>query len=148
MEPFRIKLPALWRFVLPAMTIGVAVSAATQLLQGQRPTWPNTVPMMVFGAVLVLALYWLQPTLAGPGGLRVLNIWGFRRPVRWDEIVAVEHARYYLVMPAMRLVTAAGRSYWIPRESERLPALHALALRAGGPAHPLARALETPLHAL
>jgi hypothetical protein len=92
----------------------------------------------------------LSATLGVLTGRLLLDSWGLRREVAWDAVQQVQLARWpaMLFMPAIKVVTREGCTRWLPRESRGLDELHALALRAGGPGHPLLRALETPLHRL
>lgn len=148
MKGFPIKLPTLWRQVFPAMVLGGLTSRALLWLQGQPFNWPDTLPMMVAAAVLVLMIYFFQPTQAGETGLHVMNIWGFRRRLAWADVQSVSFARLYLLQPSLRLLDARGRSYWIATDTKDLAGLHELARAHGGAGHPLTLTLETPLYKL
>ena len=52
------------------------------------------------------------------------------------------------MQPSLKLVDGLGRARWIARNTKDLAVLHAVALTHGGLAHPLTKALVTPLHAL
>jgi hypothetical protein len=117
-------------------------------LQGQPFSLPNTLPLMGVAALFVAIVYFLQPTLAGPAGLKVMNTWGFRRQLEWSNIKAVSLGRLYLVQPSLKIVDGKGRAYWIARDTKDMKGLYAIARSCGGPDHPLTKALETPLFAL
>ena len=117
-------------------------------MNGEPFSWPNTMPLMVIAAVMVVALYFLQPTLCGESGVKAVNTWGFRRHVAWSEIKSVSVGRLYLIQPSLKLVDSEGRSYWIARDTKDLRSMHTLAKAHGGPGHPLTVALETPLYQL
>jgi hypothetical protein len=148
MERFPVKLPALWRQAFPGLVLGAVVGRVSLWVQGQPFSWPATLPLMAVAAVMVVALYVLTPTLAGPAGLKVTTFWGIRRPLAWGDVVSARLARLYLVVPSIELRDARGRRFWISRDTRNLARLHALARAHGGPAHPLTRVLETPLHGL
>ena len=148
MKAFRVKIPTLWRQASAGLLLGAFTARLLLWWEGEPFSLPNTLPLMGVAAVVVALLYLFSPTLAGPAGLKVMNAWGFRRPVAWAEIERVSFARMYFVQPALKLVTTAGRTYWIARDTKDLDGLHALALVHGGQGHPLTQALETPLHAL
>ncbi len=103
---------------------------------------------MVIAAVMVVALYFLQPTLCGESGVKAVNSWGFRRHLAWTDIQTVSLGRLYLIQPSLKLVDPAGRWYWIARDTKGLDSMHALAKVHGGLKHPLTLALETPLYRL
>ena len=103
---------------------------------------------MGFTAGAVAIVYFLQPTMCGAQGLRLMTIWGFRRSLSWEQIAQVTFARLYLLQPSLKLIDSQGRIYCISRETKDNDGLYAEALKFGGPAHPLTRALQTPLHAL
>ena len=128
--------------------LGAVVGRLSMWAQGQPFALPSTLPLMAVAATLVVLIYYLQPTLAGKEGVKAMNNWGVRKFVKWLDIEAVTFARWYLVQPSLKLVDRSGRAYWIARDTKDLGALHALAVEYGGNGHPLARALETPLHAL
>jgi hypothetical protein len=148
MQSFRVKLPALWRQTFPALVIGASLAQVINWLEGQPWSWPPTLLLMGIAAVMVLGMHWLQPTQAGPQGLRLMGADGLRRAVRWDEIVEVRMGRMHGLQPALRIIDRRGRSLWLPRDTHDLRGLHALALHHGGAEHPLTRALATPLYAL
>jgi hypothetical protein len=145
---FPVKLPALWRQVFPALLIGAVLARTLLWLQGRPFTWPDTLPMMGAAVVMVLAMHYFQPTQAGARGLHVMNTWGVRRWLAWDEVAAVSFGRLYFLHPSMRLKDRAGRSYWIATDTKNLQGLHTLAQSHGGAQHPLVQALETPLYRL
>jgi hypothetical protein len=117
-------------------------------LQGEPFSLPNTLPLMAVSAVLVALTYYLQPTLAGPSGLKAMTAWGLRRAVNWSDIESVSFARYYFMQPSLKLVDRQRRAYWIAKDTRDMGGLYQRALAHGGASHPLTRALETPLHAL
>lgn len=126
-----------------------AVAARVLLwAQGGAFSLPSTLPLMGVAAVMVVFLYFFQPTLCGPAGLKVMNSWGLRRTVAWNDIAQVGLARLHLVQPSLKLVDRQGRAYWIARDTRDLRGLHALSKAFGGVDHPLTLALETPLHQL
>ena len=96
-------------------------------------------------ALVVTVVYFFQPTMCGAQGLKVMTTWGFRRIVRWEQVTQVGFARLYLLQPSFKLVDDRGRAYWISRDTKDLKGLYAESLRFGGAAHPLTRALQTPL---
>ena len=148
LKSFPVKIPTLWRQAFPGLLLGTIVARLSLWVQGEPFTLPSTLPLMAIAAVLVVLIYYLQPTLAGERGLKAMNVWGVRKFVNWSDIESVNFARWYLVQPSLRLVDRGGRTYWIAKDTKDLGALHALAVKHGGASHPLARALETPLHAL
>lgn len=148
MQSFPVKLPTLWRQVFPAGLFGALLGRGLLWLEGQPFSWPNTLPLMAVAALGVLAIYFFQPNQAGPGGLNLMNSWGFRRRLEWSDIQSADFARMYYLQPSVRLKDARGRSHWIATDTKDLKGLHALAVAHGGADHPLARALETPLYKL
>lgn len=148
MQSFPVKLPTLWRQVFPGLVLGALLGRASQALQGETFSWPHTAPLMVAAAVVVLLGHALQPTQAGPAGLRAMTPWGFRRAVPWDDIASASFARMFLLQPSIRLLDKQGRSYWIARDTKNLPGLHGVAQTYGGRSHPLTRVLEVPLYKL
>lgn len=148
MQNFPVRLPALWRQAFPGLMAGALTGRAWSWLQGEAFSWPQTLPLMAAAALLVVFIHLLQPTQAGPEGLVLGTSWGWRRPVGWEDIVEARHARLFPVQPAIRLCDRQGRVYWIPRETQDLPGLHALARARGGPGHPLTLALEVPMYRL
>lgn len=148
MKSFPAKIPALWRQAFPGLMLGAVVGRLTLWVQGQPFSLPGTLPLMAVAAMMVVLMYYFQPTLAGKDGVKAMSAWGFRRFVAWADIESVRFARLYLLQPSLKIVDSRGRAYWIAKETRNLGALHALAVEYGGASHPLARALETPLHAL
>jgi hypothetical protein len=148
MDKFPIKITALWRQVFPALMLGGVLGQGAAWWRGQSLSLPNSLPIMAFAAVIVVALHAFYPTLAGPNGLGLMNRWGLRRRVTWGDIFEVRLVRQYGMYPSLRIRCAHGGVYWIAMDSANLPQLYALALRHGGPDHPLAIALATPLYAL
>jgi hypothetical protein len=148
MQAFRAKPVVLWRLTFPSLLLGAFTAAALRWFAGKPFSWPDTLPLMLIAAVIVVLTYVLQPTLAGAAGLRVLNTWGTRSFLGWGEVVRVDFARLYGLQPSLRLRDQRGRSYWIARESSGLQTLWRLAVQHGGPQHPLALALQTPLYRL
>jgi hypothetical protein len=150
--PLRLpmRLPLLWRMAVLSITAGVVSARLWAWSQGEAfgrlPT--HIVPLVALPWVAVM--YGLMQARAGEAGLRLFDGWGIWRRVAWDEVVEVGLARWpaMLFAPALAIRTRDGRRHWLARDSGGLAALHALALRHGGPAHPLVRALETPLHRL
>jgi hypothetical protein len=106
--------------------------------------------VMAVAAPSVVMLYLAFPARAGSAGLKLFDAWGFPRRVGWAEVHEVRLSRwaYLLWAPSLRVQLHDGRVRWLPRETRGLAELHALALREGGPAHPLVAALQTPLHQL
>jgi hypothetical protein len=147
MQSFHVKFPALWRQTFPALVLGAVCARLWQWVHGEPFSIPQTMPLAGVAAVMVLLVHYLQPTLAGPGGVKAMNVWGFRSFLRWDAIAEASFGRY-LLQPSIKLVDRRGRRYWIARETKNLQALHRLAAEFGGSAHPLKRILETPLHSL
>jgi hypothetical protein len=148
MKSFPVKIPTLWRQAFPGLVLGALVARASLWLQGQPFSWPETWPLMLVAAAMVCAMYFFQPTQAGPAGLKAMQYSGLRRFVAWSEVGEVGFGRLYFIQPSLRLVDRQGRVYWIARDTRDLKGLHALARQFAGPAHPLTRALETPLFAL
>ena len=148
MERFPVKLMALWRLTFASCMFGALAAQPLRWLEGRQLSWPPTLFLMAAAAGGVLLAYLFQPTEAGPRGLRLMSLWGYRRDLRWDELVEVRHARFYGLQPAFRLVTRDGRVHWIARDTRNLPRLYALAREFGGPTHPLVLSLQTPLYAV
>ena len=138
----------LWQQASQGLLVGAVVSRVSSWLQGMPFSWPDTWPFMGFTAGAVAIVYFLQPTMCGAQGLRLMTIWGFRRSLSWEQIAQVTFARLYLLQPFLKLIDSQGRIYCISRETKDNDGLYAEALKFGGPAHPLTRALQTPLHAL
>jgi hypothetical protein len=148
MKPFPVKVQTLWRQAFPGLVLGGVVGRGVEWIQGQAFSLPNTLPMMAVAAIIVAMGYFLQPTLGGATGLKLMSVWGFRRHVAWSDIQTVSLARLLLVQPSLKVTDNAGRTHWIARDTKDLHGLHALALRHGGKTHPLTLALETPLFQL
>ncbi len=148
MKAFPVKPQTLWRQAFPGLLLGAVASRVVTWVNGEPFSWPNTMPLMVIAAVMVVALYFLQPTLCGESGVKAVNTWGFRKHVAWSEIKSVSLGRLYLIQPSLKLVDSEGRSYWIARDTKDLRSMHTLAKAHGGPGHPLTVALETPLYQL
>lgn len=144
------RLPLLWRLMVLSLTLGVLLARALDWLQGEPFRGVPTLFVMALAAPSVLLWHFGFAGRAGEQGLKLFDAAGFPRRVRWDEIEAARLARwpYLLWAPALRVQLRDGRVRWLPRETQGLAGLHALALRVGGPAHPLVQALETPLHRL
>lgn len=145
---FRVRLPALWRQAFPGLLTGAVVARLIDLAQGRPFSWPETLPLMIVCAGIVVALHLLLPLRAGPAGLKALDAWGWPRRLAWEEVSDARLTRMLGVFPSIRLRDARGRSLWISLDTQNLGGLHALAQAHGGPTHPLTRVLETPLHAL
>jgi hypothetical protein len=148
MTKFPLKLSALWRQIYPALLAGALLSQAIEWMRGNPFSLPSMFNLMALATAYVLYSHWLYPTMAGPAGLSLLNMWGRRHAVPWDAISDVRLARQYFIYPSLRVRCNKGRVYWIGTDCARLAELHALATRHGGPQHPLALALSTPLYAL
>lgn len=145
LQSFRVRVPALWRQIFP---IGIVLTAVLRLgswLSGQPFSWPSTLPLAVAAGFIVLLFYFLRPVQAGPEGLMLLNRLGRRRLVAWDEVRDVSFGHRQPLEPAFRVADTQGKVHWIPRHTRDLRALQRLAVQYGGPRHPLAVVLETPL---
>jgi hypothetical protein len=90
-------------------------------------------------------MYWLRPVKVGPQGILLLRRTGQRRLVPWQSITTVSFGRRLPLEPAFRVMDVDGQVHWLPRHTANLRALQLLAAQYGGRAHPLARALETPI---
>lgn len=148
MKSFPVKIQTLWRQAFPGLLLGAVVGRASLWVQGQPFSWPESWPLMAAAAVMVSALYFFQPTLAGAAGLKAMQFWGLRRFVAWADVREVSFARLYFVQPSLRLVDKHGRVYWIARDTRDLLGLYGLVKQHAGAGHPLTRALETPLFKL
>jgi hypothetical protein len=148
MKAFPVKPQTLWRQAFPGLLLGAFASRAATWMNGEPFSWPNTVPLMVIAAAMVVAIYFLQPTLCGASGVKAVNTWGFRKHVAWNEITSVSFGRLYLLQPSLKIIDCNGRRYWIARDTKDLGSMHALAKIHGGACHPLTLALETPLYQL
>lgn len=148
MKSFPVKIPTLWRQAFPGLVFGAIVGRLSLWVQGQPFSLPGTLPLMVIAAAMVAVMYYFQPTLAGPKGVKAMSNWGFRKQVSWSDIQSVHFARWYFLQPSLKLVDRNGSTYWIAKDTKDLGELHAMVVQYGGADHPLALALETPLHAL
>jgi len=144
------RLPLLWRLMVLSLTLGVLVARFLDWLEGEPFRGVPTLFVMAVAVPSVLLWHFGFAGRAGEGGLRLFDNVGFPRRLRWDQIASARLARwpYLLWAPSLRVVLHDGRVRWLPRDSHGLAELHALALRVGGPAHPLVQVLETPLHRL
>ena len=115
------------------MMLGAAGAKFKHWLQGEPLPMPNTLPYMVLAAVVVAYSYFIQPTMAGPKGMKAMRSWGWRSVVGWTEIADVTFARYYLLQPSFRLVDVKGRVYWIARDTKDLKGLYAIARKLRWP---------------
>ena len=95
----------------------------------------------------MLATFLLMPPQAKRRQIWRYTSGGLRKPVPWTDLRSVRMARGYMT-PALRVETSGGAALWLPRDTLRLPQLHALAVQRLGPQHPLVQALETPLYRL
>jgi hypothetical protein len=148
LKRFPVKLTALWRQAFPGLVLGAMAGRLGLWLQGEDFSLPNTLPLMAAAALMVVLMHALQPTLAGAQGLRVMNVWGVRRPLAWSQIRSATLGRLYGVQPSVKLTDGQGKSYWIARDTQDLRGLYDIARQHGGAQHPLTRVLETPLFAL
>lgn len=148
MKAFPVKIPTLWRQAFPGLVLGAIAARITLWAKGDSFSFPNTLPLMAIAAVFVVLLYYLQPTLAGKEGIKAMTSWGVRRMVSWADITSVSFGRLYFIQPSLRVVDRSGKVYWIARDTKDLGGLYALTLEHAGSSHPMARALQTPLHAL
>lgn len=148
MKAFPVKIPTLWRQAFPGLVLGAIAGRVLMWAQGEPFSFPNTLPLMAVAAVFVVLLHVLQPTRAGEPGVKAMTVWGTRRLVRWSDIKSVSFARLYGLQPSLKLTDQRGRSYWIARDTRNLAGLFQLTVAHAGAAHPLAQALQTPLHAL
>jgi hypothetical protein len=144
-RPFRVKLGALWRQVFPVATAAALASALARWAAGDPFSLPSTLPLALVAAVIVLGMHWFRPVLAGEEGVVLLRRSGARRLVPWASFASVGFGRRLPLEPAFRITDTAGTVYWLPLHTANLRELQRLAARNGGPAHPLARALETPV---
>jgi hypothetical protein len=144
------RLPALWRACATGALIGAAASNAIRWFQGEPFAWPQAAWMMAATAAAVLSTYATMPARADASGLRGFTQLGWPKRVQWADIARVDLRPWWAMWraPGFCITTHAGKRVWLMRESHGLGALHALARRAGGAAHPLVLALETPLHRL
>lgn len=149
-HPLRLptRLPLLWRVMVLGLTLGTLAARAWDWLHGEPFRGVPTHFVLAIAVPSVLLWYFGFAGRAGEAGLKLFDAAGFPRRVAWGEIQAVSLARwpYMLFAPALKIELRDGRVRWLPRETQGLAELHALALRVVGPAHPLVQALETPLH--
>jgi hypothetical protein len=148
LKSFPVKIPTLWRQAFPGLVLGALVARVNLWVQGEPFSLPNTLPLMGVAAVVVITIYFFQPTLCGASGLKVMNGWGIRKFVAWPEIGQVTLGRLYFIQPSLKLTDLQGRTFWIARDTKDLLGLHTLAVKYGGSSHPLTLALETPLFRL
>lgn len=150
--PLRLptRLPLLWRIMVLSLTLGALAARLLEWLEGAPFRGVPTLFVTAVAAPSVLLWYYGFAGRAGEQGLKLFDSAGFPRRVAWDEIASASLRRwpYLLWAPSLRLVLRDGRVRWLPRETQGLAELHALALRVRGPGHPLVQALETPLHRL
>ena len=144
-QSFPVKLGALWRQVFPVATATALVSALSRWAAGHPFSLPSTLPLAAVAAVIVIGMHALRPVQAGPNGILLLRRTGQRRRVPWESITSVSFGRRLPLEPAFRVADSSGRVHWLPRHTANLRALQRLVVQYGGPAHPLARALETPI---
>jgi hypothetical protein len=144
------RLPLLWRIMVLSLTLGTLLARGHEWLDGAPFRGVPTLFVTALAVPSVLLWYYGFAGRAGERGLKLFDNAGFPRRVGWDEIASAQLQRwpYMLWAPALRVVLADGRVRWLPRETQGLGELHALALRVRGPGHPLVKALETPLHRL
>jgi hypothetical protein len=148
--PLRLptRLPLLWRMAVLSLTLGAVTGRAWDWTQGRPfdtvPTWL----VMAVAVPMVLIMYFWMAGRAGAKGLRLVDAWGLAREIAWDDIEDVSLRRWPMMLfaPSLAIRSRRGRVFWLPRDSQGLGDLHALALREAGAAHPLVKALETPLH--
>ncbi len=150
--PLRLptRLPLLWRLTVLGLTMGALVARASAWLEGEPFGALPTLVIMAIAVPSVLLVYVGFCARAGAAGLKLFDGWGLPRRLGWHEIRDVRIARwpYLLFAPALRVELVDGRARWLPRETQNLGALHALAREHAGADHPLVQALETPLHRL
>ncbi len=150
--PLRLptRLPLLWRLMVLSLTLGTLLARGADWLQGEPFRAVPTLFVMALAGPSVLLWYYGLAARAGEVGLKLFDNTGLPRRVGWDEIQSARLARwpYLLWAPSLRVQLSNGRVRWLPRETQGLDELHALALRVGGVEHPLVKALETPLHRL
>lgn len=150
--PLRLptRLPLLWRVMVLSLTLGVLSARVWAWLNGEPFRGVPSHLIVALAVPSVLLWHLGLACRAGEQGLQLFDGAGFPRQVGWDDIDSASLQRWpqMLFAPALKLVLRGGRVRWLPRDSQGLGELHALALRVRGPAHPLVRALETPLHRL
>ena len=135
----------MWRQVFPVATAAALASAISRWAAGQPFSLPSTLPLAAVAAVIVLGMYWLRPVQVSPEGILLLRRTGQRRLVPWQSITSVSFGRRLPLEPAFRVADSAGQIHGLPRHTANLRALQLLVAQYGGVAHPLARALETPI---
>jgi hypothetical protein len=128
--------------------VGGLIARASQWAQGEPFSLPSTLPLMAIAAAMVVLMYFLQPTLCGPNGLKLMTRWGYRRHLKWSDVAAVSLDRAFFVQPSLKVQDPRGRVHWIARDTKNLKGLHGLAIQHAGTGHPLVQALEIPLYAL
>lgn len=151
-HPLRLptRLPLLWRVMMLSLTLGALLAQGWDWLEGKPFGGVPTGFVTAIAVPSVLLWYFGLAARAGEAGLKLFDPWGFPRRVAWDEIASAELGRwpYLLFAPSLRIVLRDGRVRWLPRETQGLGELHALAARVAGAGHPLVQALQTPLHRL
>ncbi len=142
---FRVKLTALWRQVFPIGLLMTALLRIGAWLNGETFSWPSTLPLSISAGLVVLIFYVLRPTQASADGLKLLSRLGHRRFVAWADIAQVNFGHRQPLEPAFRITDVQGRLHWIPRHTQDMRTLQQMATKFGGPNHPVAVALATPL---
>lgn len=144
------RLPLLWRVMVLGLTIGALFARGLAWMQGEPFRGVPSQFILAMAAPSVLIWYLALAAYAGPAGLKLFDGWGFPRRVAWDELRSARLARwpYMLWVPAIRVELADGRVRWLPRETQCLGELHAMAQARLGADHPLVRTLETPMYRL
>lgn len=148
MQAFPPKILALWRQAYLGLVVGGLIARPSQWAQGEPFSLPSSLPLMAIAAAMVVLMYFLQPTLCGPTGLKFITHWGYRHHLKWSDVAAVSLARAFFVQPSLKIQNSRGRVHSIARDTKNLKGLHALAIQHAGPDHPLVQALVTPLYAL
>jgi hypothetical protein len=142
---FRVKVPALWRQVFPIGLLTAVLLRVGSWLSGQPFSWPSTLPLALAAGSIVLAFYVLRPVQADAEGMNLLSRLGHRRFVRWGDMREVGFGHRMPLEPALRITDVRGGVHWIPRHTKDLRQLQRMSATYGGPAHPLALKLESPL---
>ena len=62
MQNFPVRLTALWRQVFPGLMAGAVASRGWSWLDGAAFSWPQSLPLMLLAAVLMVACHLLLPT--------------------------------------------------------------------------------------
>lgn len=150
--PLRLptRLPLLWRVMVLGLTLGALLARGLAWMEGEPFRGVPSHFIVALAVPSVLVWYLALAAHAGPAGMKLFDGWGFPRRVAWEEMHSAGLARwpYMLWVPAIKVVLADGRVRWLPRETQRLGALHAMARARLGADHPLVRTLETPMHQL